>query len=540
VNKANLLRAIAELVKSKKIEGISDLRDESDRDGLRIAIELQKPEMEGYILSNLYKHTQLQQSFGIIMLAVTKQQPQLFTLKQLIQAFINHRQEVITRRTLYDLKKAEERSHILKGFKKALDHLDAVIALIRASKDPQAAKLGLIKKFRFSEIQAQAILDMRLQRLTRMERSKILKELQETLKLIKELEAILADVKKVLNIIVKDLQRIKGEYGDERRTEIIGKTRDIELEDTIKEEDMVITCSFHGYIKRTPLRIYQKQRRGGKGRMGMSTKEEDFVDNLFIAPNKSYVLIFTQKGKLHWLKVYEIPEVGASGKGKPIINLISIDKDDKVASLVVVKEFEEDKFITMCSSKGVIKKTPLMDFSHPRSTGIIAMKLNKGEILLDAQLTDGTQTVILATSKGKATCFNEKEVRSMGRSARGVIGIRLRKGDYLVGMEICSNYGYLLPVTEKGHGKRTSLGEYYSHHRGGQGVVNIKVRQRKDKVVAIKWVDDEDQVMIVSQQGKIIRFKVKDLRPYGRSTQGMRLMNVGEGDSVVALAKLAE
>jgi DNA gyrase subunit A len=540
VNKSNLLKSIADLVKSKKIEGISDLRDESDRDGTRIVIELQKPELEGYILSNLYKYTQLQQSFGIILLAVTEQQPQLFNLKQMIEAFINHRQEVITRRTLYELRKAEEKAHILEGFKKALDHLDKIIALIRASKDPQTAKSGLIKQFAFSEIQAQAILDMRLQRLTRMERNKIIKEYRDTLKLIKELEAILADVNKVLNIIMKDLERIKEQYGDERRTEIIEKTKDIELEDTVKEEDMVISCSISGYIKRTPLRTYQKQKRGGKGRIGMSMKDEDFVDSLFIAPNKSYVLIFTNQGKIHWLKVYEIPEVGASGRGKPIVNLINIDRDDKVASLVVVKDFEEDAFITMCSNKGVIKKTPLKDFSHPQSRGIIAMRLNEGESLLDAKLTDGNQTIILGTSQGKASCFKEKEVRSMQRNARGVIGIRLRKDDYLIGMAICRNYGYLLTVTDKGYGKRTSLAEYASHHRGGQGVVNIKLKEKNDRVVAIKWVQDEDEVMIISQQGKIIRFRIKDLRPYGRSTQGMRLMDLGEGDSVVAVAKLAE
>jgi DNA gyrase subunit A len=540
VNKSNLLKSIADLVKSKKIEGISDLRDESDRDGTRIVIELQKPELEGYILSNLYKHTQLQQSFGIILLAVTEQQPQLFNLKQMIEAFINHRQEVITRRTLYELRKAEEKAHILEGFKKALDHLDKIIALIRASKDPQTAKSSLMKQFAFSEIQAQAILDMRLQRLTRMERNKIIKEYQETLKLIKELEAILADVNKVLNIIMKDLERIKEQYGDERRTEIIEKTRDIELEDTVKEEDMVISCSISGYIKRTPLRTYQKQKRGGKGRIGMSMKEEDFVDSLFVAPNKSYVLIFTSQGKIHWLKVYEIPEVGASGRGKPIVNLINIDRDDKVASLVVVKDFEEDAFITMCSSKGIIKKTPLKDFSHPQSRGIIAMRLNEGESLLDAKLTDGNQTIILGTNQGKASCFKEKEVRSMQRNARGVIAMRLRKDDYLIGMAICRNYGYLLTVTDKGYGKRTSLAEYASHHRGGQGVVNIRLKEKNDRVVAIKWVQDEDEVMIISQQGKIIRFRIKDLRPYGRSTQGMRLMDLGEGDSVVAVAKLAE
>ncbi len=540
VNKSNLLKSIADLVKSKKIEGISDLRDESDRDGTRIAIELHKPELEGYILSNLYKHTQLQQSFGIILLAVAEQQPQLFNLKQMIEAFINHRQQVITRRTLYELRKAEEKAHILEGFKKALDHLDKIIALIRASKDPQTAKSSLIKQFAFSEIQAQAILDMRLHRLTRMERNKIVKEYRETLKLIKDLEAILADVNKVLKIIMKDLERIKEQYGDERRTEIIEKTRDIELEDTVKEEDMVISCSISGYVKRTPLRIYQKQKRGGKGRIGMSMKDEDFVDSLFVAPNKSYVLIFTNQGKIHWLKVYEIPEVGASGRGKPIVNLINIDRDDKVASLVVVKDFEEDAFITMCSSKGIIKKTPLKDFSHPQSRGIIAMRINEGERLLDAKLTDGNQTIILGTSQGRGGCFKEKEVRSMQRNARGVIGIRLRKDDYLIGMAICRNYGYLLTVTDKGYGKRTSLAEYASHHRGGQGVVNIKLKEKNDRVVAIKWVQDEDEVMIISHQGKIIRFRIKDLRPYGRSTQGMRLMDLGEGDSVVAVAKLAE
>jgi DNA gyrase subunit A len=540
VNKSNLLKAIADLVKSKKIEGISDLRDESDRDGTRVVIELQKPELEGYILSNLYKHTQLQQSFGIILLAVAEQQPQLFNLKQMIEAFINHRKEVITRRTLYELRKAEERAHILEGFKKALDHLDKIIALIRASKDPQTAKSSLMKQFAFSEIQAQAILDMRLQRLTRMERNKIIKEYQETLKLIKELEAILADINKVLKIIMKDLERIKEQYGDERRTEIIEKTRDIELEDTVKEEDMVISCSISGYIKRTPLRIYQKQKRGGKGRIGMSMKEEDIVDNLFIAPNKSYVLIFTKQGKIHWLKVYEIPEVGASGRGKPIVNLINIDRDDMVASLVVVRDFEEEAFITMCSSQGVIKKSPLRDFSHPQSRGIIAMRLNEGETLLDAKLNESNQTIILGTSQGKAICFNEKEVRSMQRNARGVIGIRLKKDDYLVGMAICRNYGCLLTVTDKGYGKRTSLAEYSSHHRGGQGIVNIKLRRKDDGVVALKWVQDEDEVMLISQQGKIIRFRIKDLRPYGRSTQGMRLMDLGEGDFVVAVAKLAE
>ena len=540
VNKARLLERIAELVRSKKIEGISDLRDESDRDGMRVVIELKRGEVPEVILNQLYKHTQLQVSFGIILLAIDGRQPRVFNLKTALEAFLGHRREVIIRRTLFELRKAEERLHILEGLMVAVDNIDEVIELIRSSADPSEARTGLMERFELSEKQAQAILDMRLQRLTGLEREKIAADYHETKQLIATLEELLASEEKQREMIIGELQDLTKRYGDPRRTEIVGAASDLNVEDLIKEEPMVITITNSDYIKRTAVTTYRKQRRGGKGRIGMLTKGEDWVKHLFIASTHDYILIFTQQGQVYWLKVHELPEVGAAGRGKPIINLIQIDKGDNVASVISVQNFNEGRNVVIVTHGGQIKKTPLSAFSNPRSSGIIAIGLRKGDSVLDARLSDGKSYVVLSTRDGKAIRFEEGDVREMGRTAQGVRGISLRGKDKIVGMLVVGDQGALLTVSENGFGKRTSIGDYRITGRGGLGVANLKTSKKTGKVVGVEFVNEDDEVILISAAGKILRTRVGDMRKIGRATQGVRVLDLEGKDTVVAIAKVVE
>src|SRR5688572_20060693 len=540
VNKARLIEKIADLVGEKTIEGISDLRDESDREGMRIVIELKRGEVPEVILNNLYKHTQLQQSFGVIMLAIVSGRPKVLNLAELVDSFIDFRREVVIRRTQFNLRKAEARYHILEGLKIALDNLDAVIKLIRGSKTVPEAREGLITQFSLSAVQSQAILDMQLQRLTGLERQKILDEMAELLKTIERLRAILGSEKLLMQIIVGELKDVRRKYGDDRRTEIIEDSGELSIEDLIAEEDMAITVSNTGYIKRTPITTYRNQRRGGKGRIGMRTREEDFVSHLFVASTHAYIMIFSDKGRAYWLKVHEIPDVGPGGKGKAIANLVSMAPDERIAALQTVKEFEEGKFIAMGTLRGIVKKTELPAFSNPRAGGIIAMGVEEGDRLMAAQITDGTGEIFIGTRDGVAIRFPEGDVRPMGRTAYGVKGITLRDGDEVVAMEVVRPGSTLLTVTEHGYGKRTELDEYRVQSRGGVGIINIQTTERNGRVVGMASVHDEDEFMLITQQGKILRTVARDIRTIGRATQGVRLIEIDADDRVVALARLAE
>ena len=567
VNKARLVEKIAELVREKKIEGIADLRDESDRDGMRIVIELKRDENPQVMLNQLYKQTQMQSSFGIINLAIVNNRPKVLTLRETIGHFIDHRREIVTRRTIFDLKKAEARAHILEGLKIALDWLDSVIELIRASANPAEAKEGLmaglfsdegwlkklglplpasaaeyVRPVRLSDLQAQAILDMRLHRLTGLERDKILGEYQEILKYIARLKEILASETEILNIIVGELRELKEKFGDDRRTEIVSQTAEISLEDTIVEEDMVVTISHTGYIKRSAVSLYRAQRRGGKGKTGMKTKEEDFVEQLFIASTKDYLMFFTDAGRVYWLKVYEIPEGGRATRGKAIVNLLNLSAGEKISAILAVKEFSEDKFIMMATRQGVVKKTPLVEYSNIRSGGIIAVNLDEGDKLITVALTDGKQDVLLASKNGKSIRFREEDARPMGRVTRGVRGMTLEDDDVVIGMEIVNDLtgSTLFTVTENGFGKRTELTEYRRQSRGGKGVITIKTTERNGCVVDIKQVTDENDLMLITDQGKIIRMPVAGFSVIGRNTQGVRLMVTEESERIVAVARLAE
>jgi DNA gyrase subunit A len=541
VNKARLIERIADLVGQKTIEGISDLRDESDREGMRIVIELKRGEVPEVILNNLYKHTQLQQSFGVIMLAIVGGRPKVLNLAELVESFVDFRREVVIRRTQFELRKAEARYHILEGLKIALDNLDAVIKLIRGSKTVPEARDGLIAQFSLSQLQAQAILDMQLQRLTGLERQKILDEMAELLKTIERLRAILGSERLLMQVIVGELKEVRDRYGDDRRTELIeGDAGEISIEDLIAEEDMAITVSNTGYIKRTPITSYRNQRRGGKGRIGMRTREEDFVSHLFVASTHAYIMIFSDRGRAYWLKVHEIPDVGPGGKGKAIANLVSMATDEKIAALQTVKEFEEGKFIAMGTLRGVVKKTELSAFSNPRAGGIIAMGVEDGDRLMAAQITDGTGEIFIGTRDGLAIRFPESDVRPMGRTAYGVKGITLREGDEVVAMEVVRPGSTLLTVTEHGYGKRTELDEYRVQSRGGVGIINIQTTERNGRVVGMASVHDEDEFMLITQQGKILRTVARDIRSIGRATQGVRLIEIDADDRVVALARLAE
>ena len=540
VNKARLLERIAELVQEKKITGISEIRDESDREGMRIAIDLKKGELSTVILNQLFKHTAMQSTFGVIMLALVNNQPRVLNLRKLLSNFIQHRREVVVRRTKFDLRKAEERAHILLGLKIALDNLDAVIALIKASANPEEARIGLVREFTLSEIQAQAILEMRLQRLTGLERDKIIAEYEEVLKEIARLTEILGSDALVMKIIRDELLALKAEYGDARRTEIVAQTSEIDIEDLIKDEEMVITISHAGYIKRIPLTTYRAQRRGGKGKMGMETKETDFVERLFTATTHSYILFFTNKGRVYWLKVHQIPEAGRQAKGKAIVNLLQMGQNERVTAALPIRHFTPDKFILMATKRGIVKKTELDSYSHPRPSGIIAITLEEGDELIAAEVTDGKCDVFLGTRDGLSIRFSETDVREIGRTGKGVIGIRLDEGNEVVGMEIVRDDSTILTVTENGYGKRSTLEDYRSQGRGGKGIITIKIMEKNGRVIGMAQVSAEDEIILITSNGKVIRIRAKDISVQGRNTQGVRLFDIEEGDNVVSFAKVAE
>jgi DNA gyrase subunit A len=539
-NKAKFIERVAELVQEKVIEGIGNIRDESDREGMRVVIELKRNEVPEVILNQLYKHTQMQTSFGIILLAIHQNQPKLLSLKEMLQLFIQHRQEVVTRRSRFELRKAEARAHILEGLKKAIEQIDAVIATIKASKTPKEAKDRLMVRFVLSEDQAQAILEMRLQRLTNLEQRKIVEEYEETIKLINRLKALLASERMILNLIKEELLSIRDNYGDERQTEIVETAPELKIEDLIAEEDMVVTITHTGYIKRNPISLYRSQHRGGKGKVGINVKEEDFVEDLFIASTHDYILFFTDAGKIHWMKVHELPQAGRLTRGKAIVNLLNLSPDEKVTAILSLKDFAKGKFITFMTKRGVIKKTELEAYSNPRSGGIIAISLDEGDELISTKLTDDQQQLFIGTKLGKAIHFPETQIREMGRTAHGIRGIRISKDDEVVGMEAVAPHTQILTVTANGYGKRSPASEYRVQNRGGSGIFTVKRTQKTGDVVGIKTVTDEDELMVISNKGKIIRLRAVDIPVQGRSTQGVRLITLEEGERVVAVAKLAE
>jgi DNA gyrase subunit A len=539
VNKSMLLEKIADLVRKKDIDGVSDLRDESDRDGMRIVIELRKDAFPEVVLKKLYKHSQLSISFGIINLALVENHPRVMAITEMIRHYIDHRHDVVIRRTRFDLRKAEERAHILEGLKIALDHIDAVIALIRKSESQETAKAGLMEKFKLSERQAQAILEMRLRSLTGLEREKLETEYRELIELMERLRNILASRPLRMEIIKEELDVIKTKYGDDRRTEIIEDTDNIELEDLIAEEDMVVTISHQGYIKRIPVGTYHRQRRGGRGITGMGTKEEDFVKTLFIASTHSYILFFTNLGRCYWLKVYGVPQGGRAAKGRPIVNLLELQKDEQIAAFLPVREFNDDQFILMATRKGLVKKTALSEYSRPRRNGINAISIIDGDALITATVTNGQQDIIIQTRDGIAIRFNEREVRSVGRNAQGVRGIKVGKNDYVVGMvAIVRPEDMLLVVCENGYGKRTDMNAFRLTHRGGKGVISIKTSDRNGKAVSIMEVVDDDELIMVTKNGIFIRLPIRDIRTIGRVTQGVKLINLGEDDLLVDVERV--
>jgi DNA gyrase subunit A len=540
VNKARLLERMAELIKEKKIEGFTDLRDESDRDGIRVVLEVRRGEVPEILLNSLYKMTQMQVTFGIILLAIVDNQPKVMTLREILERFLDHRKQVVIRRTRYDLRKAEERAHILEGLLKALDILDEIIAAIRASASPSEARERLMSDFSFTEPQAQAILDMRLQRLTAIERDKVLDEFRGLMELIERLRSILGSEPLLLDEIRRELAELRASYGDERRTEIIPHAHDITIYDMIADDDMVITVTRTGYIKRSPLALYRAQRRGGKGRTGMMTREEDLVEHLYVASAHSYVLVFTESGRVHWLRVHEIPELGPAAKGKAIVNLLHLEGDERIATTVAVRDFPEDRFLVFATERGLIKKTELAAYSNPRAGGINAIDVVPGDRLLEVRMTDGEQDVLLATERGYAIRFPETDARPMGRVTRGVRGIRLRSGDKVVSMEVLEGDGDVFTVSEHGYGKRTARDEYREQGRGGLGIINLKVGKKTGSVVGVKQVHDEDGLIMITREGKIIRFPVGGVRTIGRATQGVKLMDIEGEDRIVALAKVVE
>ncbi len=535
VNKAALLEKIAELVKEGRVTGISDLRDESDREGMRIVIELKKDANPRVVLNQLFVHSPLQSTFGAIMLALVDNRPQILNLKQLVDQYVRHRQIVIRRRTEFDLAEAEKRAHVLEGLKIALDNLDAVITLIRKSKDVETARGGLMSGFKLSEIQANAILEMRLSRLTGLERQKVEEEYLEVIKLIEQLKSILANPKKILAIIQSEIARLKGKYGDPRRTEIVAEEGDIHYEDTIEQKDMVITISHAGYIKRQEISSYRSQRRGGKGVIGARTKEEDFIEHLFVAGTHSYLLFLTDRGRCYWLKVHEIEQAGRMARGRPLVNhLEGLSRDERVQAVVAVKEFDDKHYLVCATKKGLIKKTVLSAYGNPRRGGINAVLLEEGDALFETIVTDGSQDIILAKKKGLAIRFHEGEVRAMGRTAYGVKAVALDDADdEVVSLVGVKRQATLLTVTENGYGKRSEINEYRVSHRGGKGIITIKTTERNGNVVAVKEVVDGDELMIITRQGQLIRMPVKGISVIGRNTQGVRLVNLapaGEGE----------
>jgi DNA gyrase subunit A len=540
VNKAKLVEKIAELVRDRKIEGISDLRDESDREGMRVVIELSRGAQAEVVLNQLYKQTPMQSTFGVIMLALTGNQPRIMPLRELMWHFLEHRRDVVTRRTRFDLRKARERAHILEGLRLALEQLDEVIRLIRAAEAPAVARERLMTTLTLTEVQAQAILDMRLQRLTALERGKILQEHAELQEKIRELEGILADEAKVRAIIKQEMLDIKERYGDDRRTEIVPEAVELNIEDLIPQEDVAVTVSHTGYIKRTPARVYRSQHRGGKGIKAMETKEQDFVEHFYVADTHHYILCFTNVGKVHWLKVYEIPEGTRVSKGKALVNLLQLEDGESISAMVPVAGFAQAGYLVMATKRGLIKKTPLEAFSNPRTGGIRAISLDDGDELIVVQLTDGSHHIFLGTADGQAIQFREDDVRPMGRSARGVIGIDLEEGDALVAMEVVNEAATMLTVCENGYGKRTPIDEYRVQGRGGKGLINIKVTERNGRVVGIKQVTEVDELMIMTTAGNVIRLPVRELSVISRNTQGVRLIALNDDDLVASVASIDE
>jgi len=540
VNKAKLIEKIAILIRKKQIEGVRYIRDESDREGMRIAIGLKKDQFAEVIINQLYKHTRMENTFGIIFLAIVNNQPKQLSLKKILEHFILHRREIIIRRTGYDLKKAEARAHILEGLKIALENLDDVVFLIRESKSPDEAKKGLVRTYDLTVIQAQAILDMRLQRLTGLEQEKILEEYKNILKDIAWYKEILSSERLVKNIIKDELTKIQQEYGDERRTEIVESTKEITIEDMIVEEDMVVTISKSGYIKRNPITLYRQQQRGGKGKTAMGVKDDDFIADLFVASTHHTFLFFTNQGRVYWCKVYDIPQAGRMSRGKAIVNLLNLGNDEKLTTVLAVPAFEPGYYIIMATRSGLVKKTDLMAFSRPRSGGIIALSLVPGDELIATRITDGTQNVFLGSAMGKSIRFHESDVRASGRVARGVRGLRLGKDDRIVGMEVLSHGQNLFTATENGYGKRTSIDEYPLQRRGGKGVITIKTSERNGQVVAILLVDDDDDLMLMADTGKLIRMSVSQISVISRNTQGVKLIGLSHEEKVAGVARLAE
>jgi DNA gyrase subunit A len=538
VNKANLIKSIADLIQDKKIEGISDLRDESDKDGMRIVIDLKRGANAHVVLNQLYKHTQMQETFGVIMLALVGGRPKVLNLKEILDEFIKHRKIVIVRRTKFELAKAQDRAHILEGLKIALDNLEKIIKVIKESANPQIAKVELMKKFGLSEKQATAILEMQLQRLTGLERDKIEKEYLELIKKIEFLKSILASEKKVLEIIKEEMNALSEKFGDERRTEVAPEAEELEIEDLIAEEDVVVTISHSGYIKRLPVSSYKKQHRGGKGVTGADLKEEDFVEHLFIASTHDYMLFFSDKGTVRWLKVHEIPEGGRLSKGKAIVNMLSLVAGEKISAFVPVREFKEGSFLMMCTKNGLIKKTALTAYSNPRKGGIIGIGLEKDDALIEVEMTSGDDELLMATKEGKAIRFKESQVRDMGRAAKGVKGVTLGKKDECIAMEVVRADQTVLTVTGQGFGKRTSFKEYRLQSRGGKGIINIKVTGKNGEAVGLTTVSDKDEIILMTEKGMIVRCPIKDIRSTGRSTQGVRLMRLDAGDKVASVAKI--
>jgi DNA gyrase subunit A len=572
VNKARLLERIAELVKEKKIEGISELRDESDKDGMRVAIELRRGEVAEVMLNNLYQHTQMQTVFGINMVALVEGQPQLLNLYQILAAFIRHRREVVTRRTVFDLRKAREKAHVREGLAIALANIDQIIALIKAAKNPAEAKeqlmqtlwepgvviqmlertgaeasrpegldsaFGLIEgRYRLSEAQAQAILDMRLHRLTGLEQDKILNEYEELLKQIEELLTILGSSERLMQVIRDELMEMRDQYGDDRRTEIIASQEDLTIEDLITEEDVVVTLSHEGYAKAQPISAYTSQRRGGKGKAATAVKDEDFVDKLFVASTHDTILCFSSRGKVYWLKVYELPQAGRTARGRPIVNLLPLEEGERINAILPIREYLEDQYIFFATSNGTVKKTPLTDFSRPRASGIIAIELRENDHLIGVELTGGDQDVLLFSNSGKAIRFNEQDVRPMGRSSVGVRGMKLQDEQHVISLIIASE-GHILTATENGYGKRTGVEDYPRHGRGGQGVKSIQTTARNGEVIGAELVGEEDEIMLITSRGTLVRTRVDEVSIMGRNTQGVKLITLGEGEKLSGIERIA-
>jgi len=538
VNKAKLIEEIARLVREKRIEGIADLRDESDREGMRVVVELKKDEVAEVILNQLYKFTPMQTTFGVIMLALVDNQPQVLPLNRVLQHFIDHRKEVILRRTRFNLRKAEERAHILEGYRVALDRIDEVIALIRGSRSVEEAREGLMARFALSAIQADAILDIRLQRLTRMEREKIAAEYQEILKRISQLKALLESEALLRQAIIDELQGLKETYGDDRRTQILEEEAEIRLEDMLADEEMVVTISHGGYIKRSPLHLYRSQRRGGKGSTGMATKEEDYVEYLFVASTHSQILFFTNQGRVHWLKVHQIPQLGRAAKGRSISNLLALSPQERISAMIPLREFRDGHYLIMATKRGIIKKTALSAYANPRTGGIIGITLEDGDELIGVGTTRGEDQVFLGTRSGLCIRFSEKDARPIGRAAQGVRGIDLTQGDEVVGMEVVAEGNAILTVTEHGYGKRTHLPEYRIQRRGGKGIINIQTSERNGQVVGLMQVSPQDDLMMISQEGRVSRLRVGEIRVIGRNTQGVKLQGLEEEDRVAAITRL--